>query len=234
MTEAAIVTTTPMQLIDNAVAKGVDTDQLEKLLALQERWEANESRKAWSNSMVDVHAEIPVIAKHLYNKHTKSSYADLGDVIAQTKKIYTKHGFSIVFHEGKADEPEFFRILADVIHRSGHKEQYYYDAPMEGKGIKGADMMTATHGKASSTSYARRYLMYMIFNIPTGDDDGNSAEAAELISEHQLAEIETLASEVKKSLSEPRFLKYYQINDIKELRANQFKSVIASLEEFRK
>ena len=104
MSETAIITTTPMQLIDNAVAKGVDTDQLEKLLALQERWEANEARKAYSNSLVDVHAEIPVIAKALRNNQTNSNYADLGAVIEQTKKIYTKHGFSIVFHEGKADE----------------------------------------------------------------------------------------------------------------------------------
>jgi hypothetical protein len=233
MTETAIVTTTPMQLIDNAVAKGVDTDQLEKLLALQERWEANEARKAFSTSMVDVHSEIPIIAKHLYNKHTGSNYADLGDVIAQTKRIYTAHGFSVVFHEGKADEPEFVRILADVIHRSGHKEVYYYDAPMEGKGLKGGSNMTATHGKASSTSYARRYLMYMIFNIPTGDDDGNSAETGETLTAEHLAEIEALASEVGVKTTDEKFLAYLKVDSIDQVLDKFFKNVIATLEKKR-
>jgi hypothetical protein len=234
MTETAIVTTTPMQLIDNAVAKGVDTDQLEKLLALQERWEANEARKAYSNSMVDVHAEIPVIAKALRNNQTNSNYADLGAVIEQTKKIYTKHGFSIVFHEGKADEPEFVRILADVIHRSGHKEVYYYDAPMEGKGIKGNVNMTATHGKASSTSYARRYLMYMIFNIPTGDDDGNSAGQGDTLSETQIAEVEALAQEVGVDVKGKAFLSYLKVDTLDDVLSKNFKAVIAVLEKKRK
>ena len=232
MSETAIVSTTPMQLLDNAIAKGVDTEQLSKLMDLQERWETGEARRAFSTSMVDVHSEIPIIAKELYNKHTDSKYADLGAVIAQTKSIYTKHGFSIVFHEGKAEGEDLIRICADVIHRSGHKEVYYYDAPMEGKGIKGNSNMTPTHGKASSTSYARRYLMYMIFNIPTGDDDGN-VETLEPVSESQLAELLALAQEIGKKADDPKMLKYFHVESLEQLPAKYFKDAISAMESWR-
>lgn len=228
-----IVTTTPMQLIDNAVAKGVDTEQLEKLLALQERWEANEARKQYSSSMVTVQSEIPTIVKNLRNTQTNSNYVALDRVISQTKDIYTKHGFSIVFHEGETGKEGFVRICADVIHRSGHKEQYHYDAPMEGKGIKGNVNMTATHGKASSTSYARRYLMCMIFNIPTGDDDGNSVEDGETLSEQQLAEVVALAEEVGVDVKGQKLLDYLKVDSIEQVLAKNFKSLIAILEKKR-
>jgi len=37
---------TPMTLINMAVSQGADTDKLKQLMDLQERWEANEARKA--------------------------------------------------------------------------------------------------------------------------------------------------------------------------------------------
>jgi len=232
MSEVAIQTTTPMQLIDNAVAKGVDTDQLEKLLVLQERWEANEARKAYSNSMVDVHQEMPVVSKSLHNSQTKSDYASLDMIINQTKKIYTSHGFSISFHEGDTEREGYTRVCADVIHRSGHKEVYHYDIPMDGVGIKGNKNMTDIHGKASSITYARRYLMCMIFNIPTGDDtDGNLP--GERISESQLAEIKALCDEVGVKYDDPNFLAYIKVDTLEDVQAKNFKGVIATLERKR-
>src|SRR5690606_21425472 len=41
----------PMSLIQAAITQGVDTDKLEKLLALQERWEANKARKLYHEAM---------------------------------------------------------------------------------------------------------------------------------------------------------------------------------------
>ena len=43
----AVVAITPMQMIAQAVAQGADIDKLQKLMDLQERWEANEARKAY-------------------------------------------------------------------------------------------------------------------------------------------------------------------------------------------
>lgn len=166
--------TTPAEMIKLAVTGGADLDKLEKLLTLQERWEGNEARKAYNTSMVAVHKAIPLIGKSLKNLQTHSTYASLDEIICKTKEIYTGNGFSISFYEGSTDKVEYVRICADVIHQLGHKETYHYDVPLDGRGIKGNVNMTLIHAKASSTSYARRYLMCMIWNIPTGDDDGNA------------------------------------------------------------
>jgi hypothetical protein len=97
----------------------------------------------------------------------------LDDVIEVAKPIYTKHGFSVVFSEGKADTDGDIRICADVLHKDGHERSYHHDLALDDKGIKGSVNKTKIHGKASSISYGRRYLMCMIWNIPTPDNDGN-------------------------------------------------------------
>lgn len=169
----------PKGMIELAISKGADLDKLEKLLTLQERWDANEAKKAFNSCMVEVHKNIPMIGKSLKNEQTHSKYASLDNIIFETKAIYTEQGFSISFHEGVTEKPEHIRVCADVTHRLGHKEPYFYDVPMDGKGLKGNANMTPIHAKASSTSYGRRYLMCMIWNIPTGDDnDGNNGSAA--------------------------------------------------------
>ena len=170
--------TSPAAMIQLAIAGKADLDKLEKLLELQERWEANEARKVFASSFTLAQAEIECVVKKEINPQTHSKYASLEDIITSANPIYTRQGFSVIFHEGETTKPDHIRICADVLHAAGHKEPYYYDVPMDGKGIKGNANMTGIHAKASSTSYARRYLMCLIWNIPTGDDnDGNTAHA---------------------------------------------------------
>ncbi|MFH1511130.1 MAG: ERF family protein [Candidatus Woesearchaeota archaeon] len=178
--ESGLVQQSPAMMIQMAVQGGADLEKLQGLLDLQMKWEANEARKQYNTSMVLVHKDIPLIGKSLLNPQTHSKYASLDEIICTTKEIYTKEGFSISFNEGETEKADHIRICATVLHQAGHKETYHYDVPLDGKGLRGNSNMTAIHGKASSISYGRRYLMYMIFNIPTGDDDdGNKAGAIE-------------------------------------------------------
>ena len=165
----------PADMIRMAVNGKADLAQLEKLLGLQERYEANQARKLYTASFSVVQANITSVVKTKSNPQTHSKYADLNGIIASSKPIYTAEGFSIIFSEGKPAVENAIRICADVLHRAGHKESYYYDVPLDGVGLKGNANMTKIHGKASSTSYGRRYLMCMIWNIPTGDDDDGTA-----------------------------------------------------------
>lgn len=167
----------PADMIRMAVAGNADLDKLEKLLFLQKDWEANEARKIFASSFATAQANIGAVLKTKMNPQTHSKYADLGDIIESAKPIYTKEGFAIIFYEGVTSVPESIRICADVLHKSGHRETYFYDVPLDGKGIQGNANMTKIHGKSSSTSYGRRYLMCMIWNIPTQDDnDGNGSQ----------------------------------------------------------
>jgi len=55
--------TTPAQLLAIAVDKDADIDKLTKLMELQERWEANEARKAYVQAMNEFKASPPEIFK---------------------------------------------------------------------------------------------------------------------------------------------------------------------------
>src|SRR3990167_9135612 len=125
----------PAEIIRLAVLGKVDLEKLEKLLVLQERWDANQAKKAFSESMVTVQKNIVLVAKTLTNSQTHSKYASLGNIICQTKEVYTEYGFSISFYEGQTEKLEHIRICADVVHRLGHKETYHFDVPLDGKGF---------------------------------------------------------------------------------------------------
>ena len=167
----------PNQMIQLAIEGNADLEKLEKLLELQERYEANEARKVFASDFAAVQSKIAAVVKTKVNPQTRSKYAGLEDVIEMSRPVYTERGFSIIYYEGETAVEDNIRVCADVLHKAGHKETYHFDVPLDGVGMKGNANMTKIHGKASSVSYGRRYLLCMIWNIPTQDDDGNGAGA---------------------------------------------------------
>lgn len=152
-----------------------DIEKFGKMLEFQERFEANEARKVYASDFAAVQSKIEAVVKAKFNPQTKSNYAGLDGVIEMAKPVYTKQGFSIIYYEGETGVAENIRVCADVLHKAGHKETYHYDVPLGGVGIQGKVNMTKIHAKATSVTYGRRYLLCMIWNIPTQDDDGNGA-----------------------------------------------------------
>jgi hypothetical protein len=212
----------PANLIKLAISGGADLEKLEKLLTLQERWEANEARKIFASSFAIAQENIAVVIKTKLNPQTHSKYADLGDIIESAKPIYTKRGFSVIFYEGDTSAPESIRICADVLHTAGHKETYRYDIPLDGVGIKGNANMTKIHAKASSVSYGRRYLMCMIWNIPTQDDDGNAGNGKPMVSMPK-PKIEVLIPE-KEKISEETKERFVKAKEL--LGENDFNTIL--------
>ena len=212
----------PAEMIRVAVQGGADLEKLKGLLALQKDWEANEARKIFASAFASAQDKIASVVKTKLNPQTHSKYADLGDIIESAKPVYTKEGFAVIFYEGETTVPENIRICADVLHRAGHKETYHYDVPLDGKGIQGNPNMTKIHGKSSSTSYGRRYLMCMIWNIPTSDDDGNSAgKPIKYIEEKQLHELRDML--ISKDLKESEFCKVMKIENLETMSKELFK-----------
>ena len=194
----------PNEMIRLAIEGNADLEKLEKLLDLQERYERNEARKAFSSDFSVVQANITAVVKKESNPQTHSKYAGLDSVLETSKPVYTAQGFSIIFYEGKTDVEENVRVCADVLHKAGHKETYHLDVPLGGVGIKGIVNMTKIHAKATSVTYGRRYLLCMIWNIPTQDDDGAGADEKpptlpELTNQNKKV-LDAICAKLKKSL----------------------------------
>ena len=218
----------PAEMIRLAVSGKADLVQLEKLLALQERYEANEARKIFTQSFALAQAKIASVIKTKVNPITHSKYADLGDIIVSASRVYTAEGFSVIFYEGDTAVPDSIRVCADILHKAGHKETYHYDVPLDGTGLKGNANMTKIHGKSSSVSYGRRYLMCMVWNIPTQDDnDGNNGEVI-YISQEEGNKIMDMVVSTGSNLE--KFLTYMGVESMETIAKKDYQKAITSLE----
>lgn len=155
----------------------IDTAVLSEMQKMAEQFESNEARKAYASDFAAAQASIGAVVKTRKNNQTNSMYAGLDDVIEMSKTACAKHDFSVTFSEGETSLEKHIRLIATVLHRDGHEKMYHYDIPIGGVGIKGVVNMTAIHAKATSVSYGQRYLLCLIWNIPTKDTDGNPPPA---------------------------------------------------------
>jgi len=214
------------QLISEAVKNGSDLAQLRELLSLKKDFEADKARKAYCVSMVDTQSKIEVVVKTKSNSQTNSKYADLTAIIVSIKPVYTGEGFSLTFYEGEARKTEDVRIMCDVTHSLGHKETFHYDLPIDDKGIKGSVNKTQIHAKGSTTSYGRRYLTCMIFNVPTGDDN-DAQKTTELVSEKELHTIRDYL--LACHADEGKFCEYLKVQKLEDLPKSDYKKAISAL-----
>ncbi len=169
-----ISTTTPSQLLRLAIEKGADIAQLEKLMALQERFEANQARKAYVEAMAEFKKHAPTIIKDKNVSFTGTSYnhATLGGICEVVIESLARHGFS---HRWSTEQPDSGMIIVSCIitHMLGHSESTTLQAPPDNSGKKNTIQQIA-----SSVTYLSRYTLLAACGLATSDmpdDDGRGA-----------------------------------------------------------
>lgn len=176
---APAVALTPVQLVALAVEKGSNVDQLERLMALQERWEANEARKAFNTAFSDFKAEAVKIVKRTEVKDGPLKgrfHANLFDVVEATTPHLSKHGLTISWRLSK-DEPQWMEVTCTLRHVGGHAESVSMGAaPDTGPG------RNAIQARGSAKSYLERYTATAILGLAAqdADNDGNGGGGNQL------------------------------------------------------
>lgn len=222
------------QIIERAARDpNVDLDKMERLMAMRERELTRIAQTAFNNAMKDAQAEMPQVVRDADNDQTRSRYARYETISEAIQPVITKHGFSLTFSEGKADQPNHIRVICDVMHDAGHVKQYYADVPFDNVGMKGNANKTNTHAYGSTKSYGKRYLKCDIFDVAlkNEDDDGNSAgdqKPIEYIDKEQLATIRRLIEETASDTA--KFCQLGKINSLPEMEARHFASAVQLLE----
>ncbi len=229
--EIVPLATDPMAMVARALEKGISGPELQQFMDLADRYEANEARKAYAADMVRCQKAMPAVLATSPNDQTESFFAKLGVITAAITPIYTKHGFSISFGEGVAAKDDEIRITARVLHKLGHHEDFFYDLALDTHGPQGTVNKTPIHGKASSTTYAQRYLTKMIFNLAilSEDDDGNAAGGAVpgRITEEQGMELDALVTE--NGLSHKGIQREFRVAGWPQIPADKFDKVMARI-----
>jgi len=169
---------TPMVLLQQAVAQGVDTDKLAALMDLQERWEKNEARKAFVVALNAFKANPPVIEKakqvsfQTSKGKTEYKHATLDKVSAIIGAALAKHGIS---HRWEVEQPEGGRIKVTCVltHALGHSER----VPMESKADDSGGK-NSIQAVGSAVTYLQRYTLLAASGMATTDQDNDGAGAS--------------------------------------------------------
>jgi hypothetical protein len=229
-TEISVMT--PMDMLNKAVAQGADINVLEKLMGLQERWEANQARKSFDEAMAAAKAEIPTIAKNREVDFTSSKgrtnyrHEDLAEIARTVDPILSRHGLSYRFRvTSNVSEP--VTVTCILSHRAGHSEETTLSAGRDDSGNK-----NNIQAVGSAITYLQRYTLKAALGLAAAsDDDGNSSEAPDYISGDQLAKIIDLAEAV--GADKEKFCRYLKVGSLAEIPAGKFDHAVKLLEAKR-
>lgn len=220
--------TTPADLLRIAVEQGADLDKLERLMDLQDRYNASQARRAYDSAFAAFKAEGVKILKgrKVSDGPLKGkSYAELHDVVNAVTPALSKHGLSSSWKLTK-DEPAWMEVTCYLRHVGGHEESASMGGPPDTGGAK-----NAIQARASTKSYLERYTLKGITGLSEeGDDnDGNGDNKRPCLTNGQIAELRKAISVA--GIDEAALCARVKINRIEELQQARFQAAMNWLQE---
>lgn len=229
---------TPMDMLNRAVSQGANIDVLEKLMALNERWEASQARRAFDDAIASAKAEIPPIRKNRHvgfaakngGARTDYDYEDLAEIARTIDPILGKHGLTYRWRTtSEVNQP--IVVTCILSHRAGHREENTLMAGRDESGNK-----NSIQAVGSTATFLQRYTLKASLGLAAAnDDDGRAAGASvasDTITQDQADNLRLLIEDVGANL--PIFLKYYKIERVEDLPGALLAKAIANLESKRK
>jgi hypothetical protein len=224
--------TTPAELILKAITEKTDLDKLEKLLALQERYDANEARKAYYKAMTAFKANPPKIDKDKQVGYSTSrgkvgySHATLANVTDKITSELSKYGLSASWRTSQSDK---VTVTCVISHYLGHSEETSLSAPADDSGSK-----NNIQAIGSTITYLQRYSLLAITGLATHDQNDDDAQSAcgELISSE---EIESLKKGLKDvGSSEDKLLNYLNVKSFEDIKKSDYQKALSAIEARKK
>ncbi len=227
----ALAVITPMEMLDKAITSGAGIDMIEKLMTLQERWEANQARKAFDEAVAEAKKEIPAITRNATG-HNSKRYADFAAIARVVDPIIGRHGLSYRF---RTTQNGTISVTCILSHKAGHSEETTLCGPADGSGNK-----NAIQAIGSTLTYLQRYsLVQMLGLAAAADDDGKAGAAVDeappapgSITEQQADNIRELLE--AKEVSRAAFLNWAKQKRICDIPADQYEGCITGITNFRK
>lgn len=226
---------TPLTMIDRALASGAAPETLEKLLALQERWEANQGRKAFDEAMAAAKAEIPTIRKNRtvdfssQRGRTHYRHEDLAEIAATVNPILSKHGLSYRFKTTNApNEP--ITVTCIITHRMGYSEETTLSGPPDSSGNKNAIQQVG-----STLTYLQRMTLKAALGLAAADDDDGQKsddEHSSPIGADQASKVLALIEETGTDIE--KFCQYLGVEAVPDITTGQLPRALAMLEKKRR
>jgi len=212
---------TPMQIMASALDKGIDADSLDKIMGLQERYDAKVQREEFNRSMGLFQQECPIIEKG--DSANGRPYARMDRIWREIKPLMARCGLSVTWSDVSVNS-ESISITGAIRHAQGHVEVIRHTMPAP-QAIKGQN---AAQAAAAAETYAKRYAICSALGIQTGeDDDGAALEPAKVAGVSEIRTIKELIDATKTDAA--KFCKYFQIESIDAMTEEKCGKALAML-----
>lgn len=221
---------TPMDMIDRAISSGASMEALEKLMALQERWEANQGRKAFDKAIAEAKAEIPPIFKNRQVDFTSAKgrtnyrHEDLAQIAATVDPILSAYGLSYRFRT--AQDGQIVTVTCILSHRDGYSEETTLSSAADQSGNK-----NHIQAVGSAATYLQRYTLKMALGLAaSNDDDGkSSSQQVQHINVDQFVE---LTGMIEKTGSNPvKLAQWLGVEMLEEITVQQWNNAMSQLKK---
>jgi len=223
----SLVGASPVAMMELALSGGLNPDKLERMLELQERWEANEAKKAFTAAMAAFKRNPPEIEKDRKVSYkaggglTEYRHASLANVTNKINAGLSDHGLSASWVTEQQNGT--IKVTCTITHCLGHSESTSLNAAPDVSGSK-----NSIQAIGSTISYLERYTILALTGLATSDMD-NDAQITEIeyISAEQVNELTDLIDNSKSD--RVKFLAYMQVEEIGKIPAGEFKRAKAGL-----
>lgn len=229
------VNNSPAMIMQMALNKGVDVDKLEKLLELQEKWESNEAKKAFFEAKAAFKAIAPPVKKDKWNNQFQSWYTSLGLLLETYNPVLGQFGLSVSFPVSTQTD-KAMTSECRLSHAMGHSESISMTVPIDQSAIgkeSGKRSRNAIQDIRSTFTYVRAMTCEAVLGVAgtegTVDDDGNSAQSNNFITESQAKEIEKIIKD--KNIDKSVFLTWAKSDAVKNIPISNYGICIARLNE---
>ena len=205
-----------------ALDPNVPIEKLERMLAMQERIQAESAKAAFSAAFAAASAEFPMIP--LNGKGDKNKpYALLKDIVNHTRPVLSRHGLALSF--GVESTPDKVTVTAELMHVAGHSKTTSIELPRDTSGSK-----NAVQAVGSSQTYGQRYTAQAILGLSLGDDtddDGAGAGGKTTITADEYFQLRNLLDEAK--ADEDKFCQFLKVQNLEELPSRMFANAVSAL-----
>lgn len=217
----------PAELIRAAVTGGADLEKLKGLLELQERYEANQAKKAYHQSMsnfkaINLEIEKDKTVGYKTDKGlVEYSHASLANVVRVITKELSKHGLSASWRTAQNGS---ISVTCKITHVLGHCEETTLSAQADTSGSK-----NSIQAIGSTVTYLERYTLLAALGLATSDqdDDAKAAVQVDFISQQQLGILLDLLA--AKELPENGLLKYMKVAKLEDILAKDYQNAVNAI-----
>jgi ERF superfamily protein len=224
---AALTPITPMAMLAQAIERGMPVETVDKLMALSERWDATQARKAFDMAIAAAKAEIPVVTKNAKG-HNDKKYADFAAIARAVDPVISRHGLSYRFRTVQTDNK--INVTCVLSHEAGHYEENTLSALADTSGNK-----NAIQSIGSTLTYLQRYSLVQALGIAASeDDDGRASASGGVISADEVASIREVLDLIGDASVEPRMLKWLKVEKVEDIPSARYDDAMDNLKKVKR